>query len=156
VPRKFVKRALATVFGLSTVAAIGLAIQPAHAAAATPFKVLAFYDTDSGDAAHNDYVKEALTWFPQTGAQNGFTWEGTTNWSRLSGDLSQYKVVMFLDDAPHVAADRSGFQRFMDAGGGFIAFHVSAFTTNASGWPWYYNTLLGSGNFQTNSWLPRR
>jgi hypothetical protein len=37
--------------------------------------VLAFYDTDSGDAAHNEYVKEALTWFPQTGAQNGFSWQ---------------------------------------------------------------------------------
>jgi type 1 glutamine amidotransferase len=159
VPRKYVKRALATVVGLSTVAAVGLAMQPAHSAeipkaAAAPFKVLAFYDTDSGDAAHNDYVKEALTWFPQTGAQNGFTWEGTTNWGRLAGDLSQYKVVMFLDDAPHAAADRTGFQRFMDNGGGWIGFHVSAFTTNSGEWPWYYNTFLGSGNFQTNTWGP--
>jgi type 1 glutamine amidotransferase len=160
-PRKLLKRTLASVFGLTTAAVVGLAVQPAnsaeipHAAAAAPFKVLALYDTDSGDAAHNDFVKEALTWFPQTGAQNGFTWEGTTNWGRLSGDLSPYKVVMFLDDAPHSASDRSGFQRYMDNGGGWLGFHVSAFTTNASGeWNWYYNTFLGSGNFQTNTWLP--
>jgi hypothetical protein len=152
-PRKLLRNAFAAGVGLVVAAAIGIAVQPAHAAA-TSFKVLAFYDTDSGDAAHNDYVKEALNWFPQTGAQNGFSWEGTTDWSRLSGDLSQYKVVMFLDDAPHDAADRTGFQHYMDNGGAWIGFHVSAFTTDASEWPWYYNTFLGSGNFETNTWGP--
>jgi len=151
-PRKLLRTALAAGLGLVAAAAVGIAVQPAQAA--TSFKVLAFYDTDSGDAAHNDYVKEALTWFPQTGAQNGFTWEGTTDWGRLSGDLSQYKVVMFLDDAPHSSADRTGFQRYMDGGGAWIGFHVSGFTTNASEWPWYYSTFLGSGNFQTNTWGP--
>jgi hypothetical protein len=159
VPKNFAKRVLAAVFGLVTAAAVGLAVKPANSAeipraAAVQFKVLAFYDTDSGDAAHNDYVKEALTWFPQTGAQNGFTWEGTTNWGRLSGDLSAYQVLMFLDDAPHSASDRAGFQRYMDNGGAWIGFHVSAFTTNANEWSWYYNTFLGSGNFQTNTWGP--
>jgi Trehalose utilisation/Ricin-type beta-trefoil lectin domain len=152
-PRKLLRNAFATGIGLVAAAAIGVAVLPAQAAAAS-FKVLAFYDTDSGDAAHNDYVKEALTWFPQTGAQNGFSWEGTTDWSRLSGDLSPYKVVMFLDDAPHAAADRTGFQRYMDNGGAWIGFHVSGFTTDAGEWGWYYNTFLGSGNFQTNTWGP--
>ena len=152
-PRRLLRSALAAGLGLVAAAAVGIAVQPAHAAA-TSFKVLAFYDTDSGDAAHNDFVKEALTWFPQTGAQNGFSWEGTTDWSRLAGDLSAYKVVMFLDDAPHDAAGRTGFQHYMDAGGAWIGFHVSGFTTNASEWPWYYSTFLGSGNFQTNTWGP--
>jgi hypothetical protein len=159
VPNKLVKRALAGVFGLSAVAAAGLAVLPAHGAeipraAAAPFKVLALYDTDSGDAAHNDFVKEAVPWFQQTGAQNGFTVDGSTDWGRLSGDLSQYKVILFLDDAPHNASDRTGFQRFMTNGGGWIGFHVSAFSTNSNEWSWYYNTFLGSGNFQTNTWLP--
>src|ERR1700761_2735144 len=92
-------RVFAGLLVFMTVIAGGWATTPAQAAAAsTSFKVLAFYDVDSGDPAHNDYVKEALTWFPATGAQNGFTWEGTTDWSRLAGDLSAYKVVMFLDD----------------------------------------------------------
>jgi hypothetical protein len=151
--RKSLRNALAAGLSLVAAVAVGLAVQPAQAAAVL-FKVLAFYDTDSGDAAHNDYVKEALTWFPQTGAQNGFSWEGTTDWGRLAGDLSQYKVVMFLDDAPHSAPDRTGFQRYMDNGGAWIGFHVSGFTTNANGWSWYYNTFLGSGNFQTNTWGP--
>jgi hypothetical protein len=152
-PRKLLRNAVAAGIGLVAAAAVGIAVQPAQAAA-TPFKVLALYDTDSGDAAHNDYVKEALPWFTQTGAQNGFTFESSTDWSRLSGDLSAYKVVMFLDDAPHSASDRTGFQRYMDNGGGWIGFHVSAFTTNANEWSWYYNTFLGSGNFQTNTWGP--
>jgi hypothetical protein len=37
--------------------------------------------------------QEALPWFTQTGAQNGFTFESSTDWSRLSGDLSAYQVV---------------------------------------------------------------
>jgi hypothetical protein len=151
VPRKLVRRILAVALGLVTAASLGTT--PALGAAA-PVKVLAFYDVDSGDAAHNDYVKEARDWFPRTGAQNGFTWEGTTDWNRLAGDLSQYKVVMFLDDAPHSADQRAGFQRYMDNGGGWLGFHVSAFTTNPNEWSWYYNTFLGSGNFQTNTWGP--
>ena len=154
-PGKRVKRTIAALLVAVTAAAVGLAGRPAlAAAAATPFKVLAFYDVDSGDAAHNDYVKEALVWFPQTGTQNGFTWEGTTDWSRLTGDLSAYQVVMFLDDAPHSADQQAGFQRYMQNGGAWFGFHVSAFTTNASSWSWYYNTFLGSGNFQTNTWGP--
>jgi hypothetical protein len=42
----------------------------------------------------------------------------------------------------------------MDNGGGWFGNHVSAFTTNANEWSWYYNTFLGSGNFQTNTWGP--
>ncbi|MFI6073508.1 ThuA domain-containing protein [Actinoplanes sp. NPDC051343] len=152
-PRKILRNAFAAGLGLVAAAAVGVAVQPAQAAT-TPFKVLAFYDTDSGDPAHNNYVKEALPWFSQTGSQNGFSFESTTDWGRLAGDLSSYKVVMFLDDAPHDSASRTGFQRYMDNGGGWIGFHVSAFTTNASEWGWYYNTFLGSGNFQTNTWGP--
>ncbi|GLW29039.1 RICIN domain-containing protein [Actinoplanes regularis] len=149
---KLLRHALATVLA-ATAAVVGISTPPATAAAS--FKVLAFHDTDSGDAAHNDYVKEALTWFPRTGSQNGFTFEATTDWGRLAGDLSAYQVVMFLDDAPHAAADRAGFQRYMNNGGGWLGFHVSAFTTDAAGeWNWYYNTFLGSGNFATNTWGP--
>ncbi|MEV6925255.1 ThuA domain-containing protein [Dactylosporangium sp. NPDC051485] len=138
---------------LLTVAGVGIAIRPALAA--TPFKVLAFYN-GTWDAAHIDFDKEAKDWFPAQGAQNGFTWEATTDWSRLNaGNLAQYKVIMFLDDAPP-AAQRSAFQQYMQNGGAFFGFHVSAFTTDPNSWSWYYNTFLGSGAFQTNTWGPTR
>ena len=147
---RLLKRALVAAAALLA-GATGAAV-PAHAAA-TPFKVLAFYN-GTYDAAHIDFDKEARDWFPKAGAQNGFTWEATTDWSRLSpSGLSGYQVVMFLDDAPPVDR-RAAFQQYMQNGGAWMGFHVSAWTDNASSWSWYYNTLLGSGNFATNTWGP--
>ena len=148
-PSRVLKRTISVLIAL---AAVAFAPKPAQAAA-TPFKVLAFYN-GTWDAAHIDFDKEAIQWFPQAAAQNGFTWEATTDWSRLNtGSLAQYKVIMFLDDAPPTA-QRAAFQTYMQNGGGFLGFHVSAFTTDANSWSWYYNTFLGSGNFQTNTWGP--
>jgi hypothetical protein len=128
---------------------------PAHTAqAATPFKVLAFYD-GTYDAAHISFDHEANTWFPQAGAQNGFTYTSTTDWSQLNtANLANYQVVMFLDDYPHTASQQSAFQTYVSNGGGFIGFHVSAYNDDTSDWPWYHNTFLGTGTFKTNSWGP--
>src|SRR5689334_9301541 len=121
VGRKLLRRAFAAALSLLTVTTAGIALRPAEAAAATPFKVLAF-------------DKEARDWFPRAGAQYGFTWEATTDWSRLNaGELAQYKVIMFLDDAPP-ADRRAAFQQYMQNGGAWMGFHVSAFTTDANSW----------------------
>ncbi|MFI8219694.1 ThuA domain-containing protein [Streptomyces sp. NPDC085932] len=141
---------------LALVAALAVPAHTASAAprAATPFKVIAFYN-GTWDAAHIDFVKEANAWFPRTAAENGFTYRATTDWNLLAnGGVNDYQVVLFLDDAPQTAAQRAGFERYMRAGGAWMGFHVSAFTTNAGGWPWYYNTFLGSGNFRSNTWGP--
>ncbi|WP_330461575.1 ThuA domain-containing protein [Streptomyces sp. NBC_00820] len=134
---------------------LGLQAGPAYDAQAAPaFKVLAFYD-GTYDAAHISFVHEANTWFPQAGAQNGFSYTATNDWSRLNtASLADYQVVMFLDDYPHTAAQQSAFQTYMNNGGGFLGFHVSAFTTDTTDWPWYHNTFLGTGTFQTNTWGP--
>jgi hypothetical protein len=130
-----------------------VAIGPAQAASA--FKVLAFYN-GTWDAAHIDFVAEARQWFPQAAAQNNFTWESTTNWSLLNtGNLAQYKVIMFLDDLPP-AGQRAAFQQYMQNGGAWLGFHVSAFNTNPGGWSWYHNTFLGTGAFRSNTWGPTR
>jgi hypothetical protein len=122
-------------------------------AAAEPFKVLAFYN-GTWDAAHIDFDKEAREQFPRLGAANGFTWEATTDWSRLSpSGLAGYKVIMFLDDGPP-ADRRAAFQQYMQGGGAWMGFHVSAWTDDANAWSWYYNTFLGSGNFATKTWGP--
>ena len=49
---------------------------------------------------------------------------------------------MFLDDAPP-AGQRAAFQQYMQNGGAWMGFHVSAFTTDPNSWSWYYNTFLG-------------
>jgi hypothetical protein len=129
-----------------------LGIQPATAA--PTFAVLAFY-SNVDDQAHNSYVKEANLWFPKAGTQYNFSYESTTNWERLSSiTAAQYQVVLFLDDLPHSSASQAGFQRYMQNGGAYFGFHVSAFTTSASSWDWYFNQFLGSGNFVSNTWFP--
>lgn len=146
---------------LTTLAlALGLTA-PAHTgptASAAPlapdFKVIAFYN-GTWDAAHIDFVKEANDWFPRTAAQNNFSYTATTDWNLLAnGGVDAYQVVLFLDDAPQNAAQRAGFERYMRAGGGWLGFHVSAFTTDAASWPWYYDQFLGSGDFRSNTWGP--
>ncbi|MGW1530521.1 ThuA domain-containing protein, partial [Streptomyces sp. NPDC002159] len=138
---------------------LGVTSAPAAAApdatAAAPFKVLAFYN-GTYDAAHISFVREANQWLPQVAAANGFTYTSTTNWNLLadSAALGQYQVVLFLDDAPHSAAQRSGFEAYMRGGGAWMGFHVSAWTDNAQSWPWYYSQFLGSGNFRSNTWGP--
>ncbi|MET1076183.1 MAG: ThuA domain-containing protein [Umezawaea sp.] len=125
-----------------------------EAQAAPQFKVLAFYN-GTWDAAHINWVKEANVRFPQIAAQNNFSYTSTTNWNMLNAtDLAQYQVVMFLDDAPTGAAQRSAFQQYMANGGGYFGFHVSAYTDNANNWPWFSNTFLGSGTFKSNTWGP--
>ena len=138
-------------------ALLGLAAPPAaqaEPAAAAPFKVLALY-SGTWDAAHIDYVKEANDWFPRQAAANGFTYTASNNWDLLAnGGVNAYQVVMFLDDSPKSSAQRTGFETYMRNGGAWLGFHVSAYTDNASSWPWFYNTLLGSGNFAGNTWGP--
>jgi hypothetical protein len=140
--------------GAAVLAVLAALLLPMPAVAAPQFKVLAFYSIVD-DTAHNAYVREANIWFPKMGAQHNFSYESTTNWDRLNTlTPSQYQVVLFLDNLPYSAAQRSGFQQYMQNGGGYFGFHVSAFTTNAGGWSWYHNTFLGSGNFVSNTWFP--
>ncbi|MEU7843667.1 RICIN domain-containing protein [Micromonospora sp. NPDC049114] len=150
------RRILSVFVALVVAVTAGLGLGVARSAQAAPtFKVLAFYN-GTWDAAHIDFDRDARAWFPQAAAQYGFSWEATTNWGLLNtANLAQYKVIMFLDDAPP-AAQRPAFQQYMQNGGAWMGFHVSAFTTDPSSWSWYYNTFLGSGSFQTNTWGPTR
>jgi len=151
------KRTLVRLFAL-LLAGLFVVVSPAlgrvEAQAVPAFKVLAFYN-GTWDAAHINWVKEANIRFPQIGAQNNFTYTSTTNWNMLNAtDLAQYQVVMFLDDAPTGAAQRSAFQNYVANGGGYFGFHVSAYSDNANNWPWFHNTFLGSGTFKSNTWGP--
>lgn len=117
------------------------------------FNVIAFYN-GTWDAAHINFVKEANEWFPKIAKENGFTYTSTNDWSKLNETfLSNYQVVLFLDDSP--PKDRqAAFQAYMDKGGAWMGFHVCAFNTDPSKWDWYYNKFLGVGSFKNNTWFP--
>ncbi|NUR98358.1 MAG: ThuA domain-containing protein, partial [Kribbellaceae bacterium] len=139
---------------LALVLVISGLTSPAVAAVEATFKVLAFY-SGTWDAAHIDFEKEANQRFPEFGAQNGFTYTATNNWDQLDNlSASQYQVVVFLDDSPHTDAQRNGFKNYMDNGGAFFGFHVSAYNDASSSWPWFNNTFLGTGYFVSNTWGP--
>ncbi|XP_021956957.1 uncharacterized protein LOC110853042 [Folsomia candida] len=119
-----------------------------------PFKVVAFW-RGTWDVAHISFANEANRYFPTIQAELGFTYEATTDWSRINDNyLADKDVILFLDDKPTDASHKSAVERFTQRGGGFMSFHVAAFTTNANEWAWYHNTFLGTGNFQKNTWKP--
>jgi hypothetical protein len=121
---------------------------------AAKINVVAFYN-GTFDLAHINFVHEANKWFPSMGDKYGFTYTADRNWNHLNKDfLSKYQVVMFLDDSPHFADQRAAFQQYMENGGGWMGFHVCAFTTKPSEWDWYFNTFLGCGAFRNNTWFP--
>jgi hypothetical protein len=141
-------------FVLALVLLVSCLTGTAAAQVQATFKVLAFY-SGTWDAAHIDFEKEANQRFPEFGAQNGFTYTATNNWDQLNTlTASQYQVVMFLDDSPHTDAQRNGFRNYMDNGGAFFGFHVAAYNDASGGWPWFNNTLLGTGRFASNTWGP--
>ena len=122
------------------------------------FKVIAFY-TGINDLAHVSYVKEANKWFPEMAQKHGFSYESTTDWSKLNDEfLSKYQVVLFLDTRTEDPAQRLAFQKYMEKGGGFMGFHFAAFaltpSTYPQNWDWYHNEFLGSGSYASNTWKP--
>jgi uncharacterized protein len=137
--------------------ALGILSLQTFAERTAPFKVLALYTPydQMGDAAHAAYALEANTWFPKVAAANGFIYEASTDWGKLNAaTLANYKVVMFLDNMPWDGSQRNAFKSYMENGGGFVGFHVSAFNQNPADWDWYFNQFLGMGSYVNNTWAP--
>ncbi|GAA3544785.1 hypothetical protein GCM10022222_30570 [Amycolatopsis ultiminotia] len=140
------------------VACLGLALGApvVSSAAASPFSVLAFY-SGTFDAAHISFEQEANDWFPQQAAANGYTYTATDDWDRLASlTPDDAKVVLFLDDQPQSPEQFDGFHRYLDAGGAFFGFHVTAYNDDStpSSADWFHNDLLGTGRFASNTWGP--
>jgi uncharacterized protein len=147
---------------LRRVAALLLALGPAAASAAGPpapkFRVLAFY-THRDDPAHVHFASAANTWFASLAQERGFQYTATDDWSRLNdGELRGQDVVVFLDARPDHPAQRAAFRKYMENGGGFLAFHFAGFAMTPSkypqDWDWYHEELIGAGAYVSNTWRP--
>ncbi|HEX4022293.1 MAG TPA: ThuA domain-containing protein [Acidobacteriaceae bacterium] len=117
------------------------------------FHVLAFYSTNvEGD--HVDFAKMAIPFFEAAARKDNFEFKTTTNWDDLNATvLKQYQVILWLDDFPHTAAQRAGFQHYMEHGGAWLGFHIAAFNDDGTHWPWFVK-FLGGAVFYGNSWPP--
>ncbi len=126
------------------------------------FKALAFGFTEGGDAAHADFAREANEWFPAQGEKLGFTYDFAGNDYSLLNDetLSQYDMVIFLNDRPYAAEQQQAFRNFMEDGGAWLGFHSCAFSMVDSKeesdgyWTWYQEDFVACGNYKNNTWNP--
>ena len=124
-------------------------------AAARPlaFKALAFYST-TVEADHVDFARDAIGYYRKLAAEKGFVFDTTTNWA-LSDEayLQNYQVVLWLNDFPKTATQRSAFEQYMTHGGAWLGFHVAGYNDGYTKWPWFLN-FFGGAVFYNNNWPP--
>ncbi|PKQ44480.1 ThuA domain-containing protein [Confluentibacter flavum] len=78
------------------------------------------------------------------GSENGFVVDTTTNAELFNEDnLKQYSAVIFLSTTGNVLDhyQEAAFERYIQAGGGFVGIHAAADTEYDWGW---YNKLVGA------------
>ena len=116
------------------------------------FHVLAFYSTNV-ESDHVDFAKQAIDFFEQTAKKDHFTFKATTDWNELNATtLANYQVVLWLNDSPQTAAQRSAFEQYMSHGGGWMGFHAAGYNDESTHWPWFVDFL--GAVFYGNSWPP--
>jgi len=128
--------------------------QATPAQSANPqFSVLAFYSTKV-EADHVMFSDGALKFFADIAAKDNFSFTATANWDDLNDTtLAKYQIVVWLNDEPSKPEQKRAFQTFIEHGGAWLGFHVSAYNDKDSNWPWFVN-FLGGGVFSMNDWPP--
>jgi uncharacterized protein len=139
---------------LSAVALLAFAVlAPCGFGQQSRFSVLAFYSTDV-EKDHVMFAEQAMKFFAASAKSHGYDFATTSNWDDLNESrLKNVRVVMWLDDFPHTAAQRAGFEQYMQHGGGWLGFHIAAFNDEGTHWPWFVD-FLGGTVFYGNNWPP--
>jgi type 1 glutamine amidotransferase len=126
----------------------------AHAAAqpVPQPRVLVFFGLNV-EADHMLFATDALRFFGEVADKHNFRVEATSNWADLNEEnLKQYKLVVWLNGAPP-NPHHEAFQRYMENGGAWMGFHVSAYTDRSSRWEWF-KQFIGGVSFGVNNWPP--
>jgi cytochrome c len=104
-------------------------------------KVLVFSKTKGWKHSCIPYANEAIK---KLGLENGFQVDTSTNSNVFKDDiLKNYKVIIFNNTTGDILnnAQQAAFERYIQAGGGFVGIHSAADTEYD--WPWY-NKLVGA------------
>ena len=116
-------------------------------------RVLVFY-MDKGEPDHVEFARQALRFLRDHASKDKLQFESTTNWKDLNeANLKSVRLVIWLNSFPTTAEARSAFEQYMEGGGGWLAFHVSAYNDSDTHWPWFVK-FLGGGVFNGNNWPP--
>jgi type 1 glutamine amidotransferase len=119
---------------------------------APPARVLLFFSLNV-EADHVLFATDALKFFAEVGDKHDFRVEATSNWSDMNDEnLKQYQLVVWLNSLPP-NAQQQAFQRYMEAGGAWLGFHVAAYNDRNSRWAWF-KQFIGGAAFGVNSWPP--
>jgi uncharacterized protein len=117
------------------------------------FRVLAFY-SENVEHDHVDFAHQAIRFYSDLAQREHFEFSTTTNWDDLNHITpAKYQLILWLDDFPHTAAQRDGFEQYMTHGGGWLGFHIAAYNDRDTKWPWFLR-FLGGGIFYGNNWPP--
>lgn len=119
----------------------------------TPFTVLAFYSEDT-EPDHVQFAQQAVKFLSERAASEHYTFETTTDWQDLNDErLKTCQLVIWLNESPKKAEQRSAFERYMQGGGAWLGFHAAGYNDKHTGWQWFVD-FLGGTVFHTNSWPP--
>ncbi|MDO6517188.1 ThuA domain-containing protein [Zobellia uliginosa] len=104
-------------------------------------KVLVFSKTSGW---HHKSIPAGIAAIQKLGAENGFQVDTTKNSELFNEDnLKQYSAIIFLSTTLNVldAKQEASFERYIQAGGGFVGIHAAADTEYDWGW---YTKLVGA------------
>lgn len=66
---------------------------------------------------HVDFANTAIHFFSALANQRNFSFDTSSNWKKLTEPaLKNCQLVMWLDDFPQLAVQRSGFENYMEHG----------------------------------------
>jgi uncharacterized protein len=117
------------------------------------FHVLAFY-SEKTEPDHVSFALDAVKFLNERAAKEQFTFETTTNWDDLNDErVKSYQLVIWLNESPTKAEQRSAFERYIEHGGAWLGFHAAAYNDKDTNWPWFVD-FLGGAVFYINSWPP--
>jgi cytochrome c len=109
---------------------------PAPPAPTGPFKVLVFSKTTG---FRHDSIPAGIAAIQKLGQENNFTVDATEDDSLFTdANLAQYQAVIFLSstgDPLGTQAEKDAFQRYIEAGGGFVGIHAAS--DSGYNWAWY-------------------
>ncbi len=152
-PSKFVQRLLFCAAIAMLLGASGFVSGHAAPRRQASFRVLAFY-TDKGEPDHIDFARQALSFFTGLARKNNFEFQSTKRWGDLNAEnLKNFQVILWLNDFAQTAEQRKAFEDYMNGGGAWLGFHVSAYNDESTHWPWFVD-FLGGGVFYGNNWPP--
>jgi uncharacterized protein len=147
-------RTLSLLLGLMVTAALLLpGGRRALADDAPAFRVLCLYTT-TVEPDHVHFANDAIKFYTDLAAKKHFQFDTSTDWSKLNDDnLKSYQLVMWLNDFPQNAEEKTSFEKFIERGGSWLGFHVAGYNDQYTKWPWFVS-FLGGAVFYTNNWPP--